>query len=247
VQGVLKLVGASLLLAALALGLAACQFGPLDIVNGSGKVRTETRTIRSFNEVELRDQGTLIIEQGATESLTIEAEDNILPLLTSNVNGKTLVLDVQDNYILRTKKEIRYRLSVKDLGAIRVSGSGNVEVAKLQADTLTLGISGSGNLTIDQLTATSLTVDLSGSGDADIAGTVVDQRVEISGASDYRAEGLSSKTATVKVSGSGNAKVRVADTLKARASGSGNIDYIGTPQLDSDTSGSGDIRRVAER
>jgi Putative auto-transporter adhesin, head GIN domain len=247
VKGIVRLAGASLLLIAVALGLAACQIGPLDIVRGSGNVQTETRTVRNFSKVELRDQGTLVIEQGATEALTIEAEDNLLPLLTSTVDNGTLVLDEQDNTILRPKKEIRYRLSVKDLREIQVSGSGNVEVAKLQADQLVLDISGSGNLTIGQLTASSLTVDLSGSGDADIAGTVTDQQVEISGSSDYRAENLASKTATVKVSGSGNARVHVAETLKARVSGSGDIEYLGTPKLDSDASGSGDIRHVDER
>jgi hypothetical protein len=246
-SGVMRLVGAGLLVVIAALGLAACQAGPLRIVHGSGNLRTETRTVRGFHEVELRDEGTLIIEQGAAESLTIEAEDNILPLLTSNVDGGTLVLGVRDTTIFRAKKAIRYRLTVKDLRAIWVSGSGDVEVASLQAEKLTLRISGSGDLAIARLTASSLTVDLSGSGDAEVAGTVPSQQVEVSGSGAYRAEDLTSKRATVRVSGSGNATVRVADTLNARGSGSGNIEYIGAPQVDAETSGSGDIRCLAEQ
>jgi hypothetical protein len=82
-SGVMRLAGAGLVVVLVALGLAACQAGPLSIVHGSGNLQTETRTVRGFNEVELRDEGTLVIEQGAAESLTIAAEDNILPLLTS--------------------------------------------------------------------------------------------------------------------------------------------------------------------
>jgi hypothetical protein len=246
-KGVVRLAGFSLLLVVVALGVAACQIGPVSFVNGSGNVKTETRTVQGFDEVELRDEGTLVIEQGAAESLTVEAEDNILPLLNTVVEDGALVLDVRHGTSLRATKEIRYRLTVKDLRAIRVSGSGNVEVAKLEAGELAIKVSGSGNLAIDRLTATSLTVELSGSGDAEIAGTVADQRVEVSGSGEYRAEGLASETGTVRVSGSGNATVRVANTLEARASGSGNIDYIGNPQVDSSTSGSGEIRRVRER
>ena len=62
-KGIVRLAGASLLLVAVVLGLAACQIGPLDIVRGSGNVQTATRTVRNFSKVELRDQGTLIIEQ----------------------------------------------------------------------------------------------------------------------------------------------------------------------------------------
>lgn len=244
---VLRLAGFSLLLVVVALGVAACQVGPLKVVNGSGHVKTETRAVGSFAEVELHDLGTLVIEQGSTESLTIEADDNLLQFLSAKVGGGTLVLDAHDETILRPKKEIRYRLTVKDLRAIRVSGSGNVEVAALRADKLELAVSGSGDLEIEQLTAAHITVDLSGSGDADLAGTVDEQEVTVSGSGDYQADGLASKRATVRTSGSGNATVRVADTLKARASGSGYIGYIGAPQVDSDASGSGNIRRVQGR
>ena len=121
----MRLAGASLLLVAMALGLAACQVGPLKLVNGSGNVQTETRTVRNVNEVELREQGTLVIEQGATESLTIEAEDNILPLLLARVEGGTLILDTHAETIVRPKKEIRYRLTVKGKEALRTGRHGD--------------------------------------------------------------------------------------------------------------------------
>jgi hypothetical protein len=247
VKGILRLMSMGLLLVAVAVAVSACQIGPLHIVNGSGNLQTERRTVRDFNEVEVRGDGVLVIEQGSTEALTIEAEDNILPHLTSDVRDGRLVLGKEEDTTLRATKPIRYRLTVKDLRAMRVSGAASVEAATFRADRLTIDISGSGDVAIGQLTVAALTVEVSGSGNLDLAGTATAQDITISGSSDYRAEDLASKTATVVVSGSGNATVRVSDTLTARVGGSGDIAYIGTPRVSEKVSGSGEIKQQAER
>src|SRR5262245_28969601 len=97
--------------------VAACQ-GLGGVVNGSGQVRTESRTVQNFKAVELSGIGTLVITQGNTEALTIEAEDNILPVLTSDVRAGQLTLGTRNNTHIRPTKPIRYTLTVKDLNAI---------------------------------------------------------------------------------------------------------------------------------
>lgn len=246
-KGLYRLIGMGLLLVAVAVAVSACQIGPLRLVNGSGNLQTERRAVSDFDEVEVRGDGLLVIEQGTTEALTIEAEDNLLPLLTADVRGKRLILGKDEDTTLRATKPIRYRLTVRNLQTIRVSGSAGVEAAKFQADRLTIEISGSGDVAIGQLSTAALTVEVSGSGNLDLAGTATTQDVTISGSSDYRAEDLASKTATVVVSGSGNATVRVSDSLTARVGGSGDIAYIGTPQVSQKVSGSGEIKQRAER
>ncbi len=106
------------------LGLAVCQAAPLGPVIGSGLMRSEARTVRDFREVALEGTGTLTITQGATEALTIEAEDNILPVLTSEVRAGRLTLSERGTSGIRPTKPIRYTLTVQDLGTVRLSGSG---------------------------------------------------------------------------------------------------------------------------
>src|SRR3954452_19692731 len=72
--------------------LLLCMLSACGSVQGSGNLRTETRSVSGFTAVDLSEQGHLVIEQNGTEGLTITAEDNILPLLTSNVSGDRLVL-----------------------------------------------------------------------------------------------------------------------------------------------------------
>jgi hypothetical protein len=56
-----------------------------------------------FTKVELSGTGELPIETTGTESLTISAEDNILPRLTSKVSGDTLILGTKPTTIVTTK------------------------------------------------------------------------------------------------------------------------------------------------
>jgi hypothetical protein len=49
----------------------------------------ESRQVSGFTKIELSGSGELKIEQTGTESLTISAEDNVLPKITSEVSDNT--------------------------------------------------------------------------------------------------------------------------------------------------------------
>lgn len=192
-------------------------------VRGSGQVVSESRDVHDFTGVALAGSGTLMIEQTGTESLTIQAEDNILPLLTSNVSSGTLRLGTRSNTRIISTQPIVYHLTVKDLNSIMVAGSADTAAPNLQAATLTVVISGSGNVTV--------------------GGAAETQDIQISGSGAYSANDLESKAVKAVVSGSGDIIVRVSDTLDATVSGSGSIAYIGDPTVQSRVSGSGTITK----
>jgi len=190
---------------------------------GSGTLKTETRPVSNFSAIELSGSGNLVIEQTGTESLAIEAEDNILPLLTSDVSAGTLHLGEKDNNIVMETKPINYRLTVRDLRSLTVSGSGHV--------------------TASTLSAGKLNVTLSGSGGIILGGTADPQEIAISGSGQYDATGLASKVVTADISGSGHAVVKTSDMLDATISGSGSLTYIGNPTVTRHISGSGSVNK----
>jgi Putative auto-transporter adhesin, head GIN domain len=222
----------------------------LSVVSGSGNIVNEDRDVSGFNAVTLAGSGDLMLTQGETESLTIEADDNLLPHIKSEVRNGTLVIGFDhDNWdtIYRPSQRIKYHLSVKDLNAVTVSGSGDITTASLNADQLALTVSGSGNIRIDQLQANGLTYTLSGSGDADLAGEAGEQNVKISGSGNYRAGDLSSQTVTVGISGSGDATVWAQDSLDVNISGSGSVSYYGQPKTSTNVAGSGHVDSLGDK
>jgi len=205
---------------ALSLSIAGCG---LASVRGSGKVVTQPRSVSGFRSVSLSGSGKLVIDRNGTESLTITADDNLLPYLTSEVRDGELRLDVKPGANIDPSQRIVYNVTARDLDGISVSGSGDVTASGV--DTHRLAIDGSG------------------SSEFTIAGRADEQRVSLSGSGRYQGADLASKVVSIDISGSGRAVVAVSDKLDVDVSGSGTVDYIGNPQVTQSVSGSGSIRR----
>jgi hypothetical protein len=200
------------------MALASCS-----VVPAPGPTGTESRTVSDFSKVELAGSGNVTIEQTGSESLTIEAGDKVLPNLTSDVVGDTLVLGTRRGTVLPPGVRISYHLTVKGLTALTVSGSGEVTAPEITTDALSCDISGSGTITI--------------------GGTAPLQQLRISGSGSYAAGDLSSETLRADISGSGNAVVSVSDMIDITISGSGSLTYTGEPTVRKDISGSGSVTK----
>jgi hypothetical protein len=236
-------------------------------IRGSSRVIEETRQIGSIDSVELATIGTLFIEVGDEESLRIEAEDNLLPYIDTEVRAGTLVIDVDPNTNLRNTRPIDYYLTVQELSAIRLSSSGDAEAPDLESDRFEIVVSSSGDLLMGELDCGSCDIRLSSSGDVDLeavygeqlnvrisssgdltidGGDVERQEVRLSSSGTYDARRLDSESASVQISSSGSATVRVDGQLKADLSSSGNLRYYGDPDVEATTASSGDVIDAGE-
>lgn len=197
---------------------------PGNATNGSGNVASEPRDVSGFDEVELSGVGTLSIRQTGSESLTVEAEEDVLPKIRTEVVDNRLIIGPEPNTNIQTTEPINYELTVEDLHALKLSGSGDIDAEAIDTDTLK--------------------IDVGGSGAIKTSGTADSQEIDVSGSGDYRAEDLESKQAEIDVKGSGSAIVNVSDALDAEVGGAGSVEYIGDPTVEKEVSGAG---RVSER
>jgi hypothetical protein len=186
-------------------------------------VTEESRDVSGFEEVELRGAGNLAIEQTGSEWLSVEAEEDVLLKLRTEVVNNRLIIGPKPNTTIHTTEPINYKLTVKDLNALAVSGSGNVEGEGISTDRLAVTISGAGNVKT--------------------GGEAGKQEINISGSGDYRAEDLESKEVKIDVAGSGSALVNVSEELDAKISGVGSVEYIGDPTVSQDVSGVGRVSK----
>lgn len=227
----------------LLLSPAGCSFPGERTVAGDGHLVSQSREIGQFNEVSVSGSGELSVAQGSEDALTIEADENLLPLIQSEVRNGSLRIGPKD-VNLRPSKSIRYELKLKNLNALEVSGSVNGETGALKTENLALRISGSGRIRVARLDAKQLSVDISGSGTTAVAGEVKRQEVRISGSGNHQAPELKCSEAAAEISGSGNATLLVNDVLMAEISGSGEVEYHGSPQVTRHVSGSGRVRQL---
>lgn len=230
--------------------LSACQIPFINVVRGSGNVITESREVSGFDEIRLDGAGRLVITQGDTESLEIEAEDNLLPELTSDVRGGTLILGYQEKFwrtsVIPTK-EIHYTLTVMDLQKVTFNGAADLEMTSLQTSSLTIEINGAGQIKINDLTADSVSVTINGTGNVELAGEVSTQTIEIDGAGNVRAGDLLTATTSIEVNGLGNSTVWATESLDVTINGGGSLNYYGSPSVTQDINGAGSINSLGQK
>jgi len=225
-----------------------------DTIQGSGDVMTEERGVSGFDRLSLVGAGDVMITQGDEEALTVEADDNLIPYIMSEVQNGKLVLgftDAAKRRNVRPSKKIMFHLQVKELrgldllgaGDIMISsvdaegleillaGAGDIEASSVDVDRLEILLAGAGDVRIDSLQAEALVIHLDGAGNVEVAGRVAEQGVFVNGAGNYRAGELESQTATVEVNGVGDATVWAADTLDVRINGPSTVKYYGSPQV----------------
>jgi hypothetical protein len=218
-----------------------------ETVRGSGKAATETRNLAEFQAIGLNGSMDLTVRQGATQSVQVEADDNLLPLLETVVesgsNGATLQVRWAKGKNLYTRSKVHVTVVVPKLTALASSGSGDLTIESFNTPALKLAISGSSDARMNSLTVGDLVVSISGSGDVAANGSAGKVMVSIAGSGDVRLADLKADDVSVTIAGSGDAAVNAAKTLDVRIAGSGDVTYGGNPALTTSISGSGEVRR----
>src|SRR5215207_8527671 len=110
--------------------------GPDSKTNEPAGVTKESRDVSGFKEVELRGIGNLSIEQTGSESLTVEAEKDIIPKLKTRIVNGRLIIGPEANTNIQTAEPITYKLTVKDLKSLEVLGSANIDATGTETDSL---------------------------------------------------------------------------------------------------------------
>ena len=181
-------------------------------VVGSGNVIAQSRNVSGFEAVSFEGVARLVLEQTGTESLTISADDNILPLLISEVREGTLFLGFASDTNITDTEPIVFTLSVRTL--TRLTAAGVVEVDARGIDTGRLDVT------------------VAGVSNVSAAGRADRQNVVVSGVSTYLAENLESRVVVVDVSGPSRVVVNVSEELRGEVSAPSLVEYIGDPTVD---------------
>lgn len=218
-----------LIVMTLVIALSACTF-TISYDEGSGVVVNETREVSDFDEVAFTGIGTLNITMGDAELLEIEAEDNILPRIVTDVHGDRLEIGFDNDHwesLIRPTKPIRYFLTVRSLKEVNLSGLGDVQIEEIESDRLVLTLSGAGRVKT--------------------SGEVNELEINVTGAGSFDGADLKSERIDVNLSGAGSATVWATEFLDVNISGLGNVRYYGEPEIRETVTGLGTLENLGER
>lgn len=236
-------------LLAIAAPMEAAMAGPLswlggERVQGSGKIVKQNRELAHFTALASAVSGNVEIELGNTEGVTIEADDNILPLIETVIENDTLRIRPARRDVSFNTRNMKIVVHARALRRVSVAGSGSIAADNLRGENLQFDIGGSGSLDLRNLASESVTVALGGSGNFKASGNTERLQVSIGGSGEVHAGQLAARDAVVSIGGSGEATVWAKQSLSLSVSGSGDIGYYGDPKVSKSISGSGSIKRL---
>lgn len=201
--------------------LSGCHIGG---VRGSGVRKTETRELAPFTSIETTGAYYVDVTCQKANSFEIEGDDNILPLITTEVRNGVLHISSTKGFSVR--QSINLRIGTADLVAVKSTGVGNFKITDLRNDKFDIDTTGAGKITVSGLTK-SLNISSTGAGRVD-------------------AHGLRAERADVNVTGAGEVDLAVSDELDVTVSGAGRVVYSGNPKVNKHVSGAGQVTKREE-
>ena len=208
---VLPLALSSLLL------LAGCLAGE----RGSGVRKTEKRELAAFTSIETTGAFEVDVTCQKPAGVEVEADDNILPLIQTEVRNGVLHVSTTKSY--HSNIGIKLRITVPDLASIKSTGAGKFRVTSVKNDKFEIDSTGAA-----MVTASGLSKAL---------------RVSSTGAGKIDAHDLRADKAEVTVTGAAGVEVNASDELDVTVSGAGRVVYSGNPKVNKHVSGAGQVTK----
>ena len=212
-----------LVLAALS---AACDYIRVgdggDRVEGSGNRKTERREVAGFDRLLVEGAYRVEFVAGSSPSVEVEADDNLLPLIRTEVEGGRLRVHTDRGTSTQTLP--RLRITAADVREIELPGASEFNLSGVRNDALKISVPGASRLRAEGETGR-LEVELAGAGLID-------------------AEALRARQVEASCSGAGSISVYASESLDATVSGVGIVNYAGNPpQVSSNVSGLGKVNK----
>ena len=216
---------------------------------GSGHVISQARDVQGITSMHIAYPADYIVRQGSAESLVIEADDNVVAAIRTEVVNNVLEIDAvrdRNSYIVPTKP-VNITITVKDLKEVVFDSAGELTVQGLHTQDFNVALDGAGTLHLNDLDVGSLDATLSGVGSVEASGAAGEVRIRVNGLGGFEGAGLRSKTVTVNLDGLGSATVWADTKLNATVNGLGSVSYNGGAQVTKSVNGLGSVQYMGTK
>lgn len=203
---------------------------PWQTIKGNGNVTKENRELSNFTSLSSKGAMDVRITYGNSNSIRVEADENLLPYIETTVDNGILNIKPKKNVNINSRSKIVIYVSMTKINSLQLSGSGNINGdGTFGNDGKTdIKISGSGNIKLNAGSFQDLGLSVSGSGNIYLKGTAAnDITASVRGSGNIDCSSIISNDVDVKISGSGNVKVNAQKSITAAITGSGNVFYKG--------------------
>jgi len=210
-------------------------------VNGDGKVVKEERNLSGFKAISVHNAIHLYISQGTTEKVTVEAEEEIMHHLFTEVSGGVLKIGVKGS--VNNTGEMNVYVTLKEITSLETGSAAKAECnGKIETGELKISTGSASSVKMD-LKCNKLEIKSGSASKIRITGTAQSIETESSSASSVDLSELKAESGEVEASSAASVKVQVTSKVDAKASSGAGITITGNPaSRNSDSSSGGSVR-----
>jgi hypothetical protein len=177
-------------------------------VQGSGVSKTEKRELPAFKSIETQGAYDVEVTCQRPGSFEIEGDDNIIPLIQTEVRDGVLYVTSKNS---TTSKTVSLRVALPDLAAITSTGAGKINVVGVKNDKFEVHSTGAAKVTATGQTKAAV--------------------ITSTGAGEIDAHDLHAEKADVNIVGAARADVYATEQLDVSITGAGKVSYSGKPKV----------------
>jgi hypothetical protein len=222
-----KIVSAALV----ALSISSCNgnFNLGNSVSGSGKIVTEKRNVSQFNKITVANGLDCEVIQADNFEVTVEADDNLINGIKTQVENNTLVIYSEyNNYINVTSKKITVKLP-KILSLESSSGSTLKSGSLLTGEDITLKSSSGSSMEVE-VESDKITLETTSGSEQQITGKALKLYTASSSGSHIEANELIVNEVYSQSTSGSSTTVNAVLLLDGKASSGSSITYVKTPK-----------------
>jgi hypothetical protein len=212
-----------------ALLFASCNFN-VNTIEGSGNVTTEKRIVQGdFTNVSVSNAIDLVIEQGETTEIVVEADDNLQKEIITKVENGTLFISCKfGSFRDITMKKVTVKMPV--IAKLKASSASSVTSKNmLQGQELTVESSSASTMNLE-LEFDTISLDSSSGSTINAEGKALTITTTSSSGSSINAQKLFANEVQAKASSGASINVHPILSLNAKASSGSSINYDIVPK-----------------
>jgi hypothetical protein len=217
------------------------KLGP--VTEGSMNVVTETRQIASFKAIEASGGLTIELLQDDAIGLTIEADDNLIELVVTEVDDEVLKIHLKER--VGKHKALDVKVAFVTLEALRASAGVRVTSVTTLVGLALEHVLSSGAYSDLNLDFETLTLEATSGSHAKLAGKVSELFIKSNAGSQVEASELEAQNATINTSSGAVNHIFVNNEMSIDASSGALVSYGGQPVNKSiETSSGGEVKSL---
>lgn len=192
-----------------------------------GPITSEKRELNEFTVISSNAMAEVIIVYDSARYVSVTTNKNLLPQVTTEVDGKELQISVKKGFSSISNLDAKVEVHTPDLSQINLNGVGSIQTQ--------------GNFNFNHVS-----LNLQGVGGINLSGTARVLRIKNEGTGSIDVSQLKADSVYATTAGIGSINCYAATYLNASVRGIGSISYKGNPVVEKSVEGIGSISKEKE-